>query len=107
MRALPSANAASCGHGSEWALHEINLLGRAATTGSGETNRFFQQPAKSSSGLRGAIGDFFLAELSDEEIIDEEAAAKLDQSLAEPGDDVPLEEVRKRLGKYPQADESW
>lgn len=40
----------------------------------------------------------FLAELSDEEIVDEETLAKLDQSLAEPGDDVPLEEVRKRLG---------
>jgi len=40
----------------------------------------------------------FLAELSDEEIVDAETLAKLDQSLAEPGDDVPLEEVRKRLG---------
>ena len=40
----------------------------------------------------------FLAELGEQEIIDAETAAKLDQSRAEPGDDVPLEEVRRRLG---------
>lgn len=40
----------------------------------------------------------FLAELADEEIIDAETAAKLDRSLAEPGDDLSLEEVRKKLG---------
>ena len=40
----------------------------------------------------------FLTKLSDEEIIDEETAAKLDAALQEPGDDVPLEEVRNRLG---------
>jgi len=40
----------------------------------------------------------FLAELSDEEIVDAETLAKLDESLLEPGHDVPLEEVRKRLG---------
>jgi hypothetical protein len=40
----------------------------------------------------------FLSELADEEIIDAETTAKLDRALAEPGDDLPLEEVRKRLG---------
>jgi hypothetical protein len=40
----------------------------------------------------------FLAELSDNEVIDAETAAKLDMARAEPGDDVPLEEVRRRLG---------
>jgi hypothetical protein len=40
----------------------------------------------------------FLAELADEEIIDAETAAKLDEALAEPGDDLSLEEVRKKLG---------
>ena len=40
----------------------------------------------------------FLAELGEEEILDAETAAKLDQAHAEPGDDVPLEEVRRRLG---------
>lgn len=40
----------------------------------------------------------FLAELGEQEIIDDETAAKLDQARAELGDDVPLEEVRRRLG---------
>jgi hypothetical protein len=40
----------------------------------------------------------FLAELGEEEIVDAETAAKLDQARMEPGDDVPLEEVRRRLG---------
>ena len=40
----------------------------------------------------------FLAELGEEEIIDTETAAKLDQARAEQGGDVPLEEVRRRLG---------
>jgi cell division inhibitor SulA len=40
----------------------------------------------------------FLAELGEEEVIDAETAAKLDLARAEPGDDVPLEEVRRRLG---------
>jgi cell division inhibitor SulA len=40
----------------------------------------------------------FLAELADQEIIDAETAAKLDQALAEPGEDLSLEELRKRLG---------
>ncbi|MDP2998327.1 MAG: hypothetical protein Q8N47_12640 [Bryobacterales bacterium] len=40
----------------------------------------------------------FLAELGEEEIVDAETAAKLDLARAEPGDDVPLEEVRRRLG---------
>jgi hypothetical protein len=40
----------------------------------------------------------FLAELSDEEIVDSETAAKLDLALAEPGDDLPLEKVRRQLG---------
>jgi len=39
----------------------------------------------------------FLAELGEQEIIDAETAAKLDQARAEPGDDVPLEEVRRLL----------
>jgi hypothetical protein len=30
--------------------------------------------------------------------IDAETAAKLDMARAEPGDDIPLEEVRRRLG---------
>jgi cell division inhibitor SulA len=40
----------------------------------------------------------FLAELGEREVIDAETAAKLDMARAEPGDDVPLEEVRRRLG---------
>jgi hypothetical protein len=36
--------------------------------------------------------------LADEEIVDAETLAKLDEALAEAGDDSPLEEVRKRLG---------
>jgi hypothetical protein len=40
----------------------------------------------------------FLAELGEEEIIDAYTAAKLDLARAEPGDDLPLEEVRHRLG---------
>jgi hypothetical protein len=40
----------------------------------------------------------FLAELGEQEIIDPETAAKLDLARTEPGDDVPLEEVRRRLG---------
>jgi hypothetical protein len=40
----------------------------------------------------------FLAELGGQEIIDADTAAKLDLARAEPGDDVPLEEVRRRLG---------
>jgi len=40
----------------------------------------------------------FLAELGEEEIIDTETAVKLDRARAEQGGDVPLEEVRRRLG---------
>ena len=40
----------------------------------------------------------FLAELGDEETIDAETAAKLDAARAEPGEDIPLEEVRRRFG---------
>ena len=40
----------------------------------------------------------FLAELGEQEIIDDETAARLDLARSEPGDDVPLEEVRRRLG---------
>ena len=40
----------------------------------------------------------FLAELSEQEIVDAGTAAKLDLARMEPGDDVPLEEVRHRLG---------
>jgi hypothetical protein len=39
----------------------------------------------------------FLAELGEQEIIDAETAAKLDLARTEPGDDIPLEEVRRRL----------
>jgi hypothetical protein len=39
----------------------------------------------------------FLAELGEEELIDAETAAKLDQACAETGDDIPIEEVRRRL----------
>ena len=39
----------------------------------------------------------FLAELGEQEIIDAETAAKLDSARAESGDDIPLEEVRRRL----------
>jgi cell division inhibitor SulA len=41
----------------------------------------------------------FLAELGEQEIIDVETAAKLDLARVEPGDDAPLEEVRRRLGR--------
>ena len=40
----------------------------------------------------------FLAELADEEIVDAETAARLDLARAESGEDLPLEEVRRRLG---------
>ena len=40
----------------------------------------------------------FLAELGEQEIIDAETAAKLDLARREPGDDIPPEEVRRRLG---------
>jgi len=40
----------------------------------------------------------FLAELGEREIIDAETATKLDLARTEPGGDVPLEEVRRRLG---------
>lgn len=40
----------------------------------------------------------FLAELGEQEIVDAETAAMLDQARAELGDDVPLDEVRRRLG---------
>jgi hypothetical protein len=39
----------------------------------------------------------FLAELGEREIVDADTATKLDAARAEPGDDVPLEEVRRRL----------
>jgi hypothetical protein len=45
------------------------------------------------------VATSFLAELGEEEIVDAETAAKLDLARAEPGDDVPLEEVRRRLGR--------
>ena len=44
------------------------------------------------------VANSFLAELGEQEIIDAETAAKLDLARTEPGDDVPLEEVRRRLG---------
>jgi hypothetical protein len=40
----------------------------------------------------------FLAELGEQEVIDAGTAAKLDLARMEPGDDVPLEEVRRQLG---------
>ncbi|PWU12113.1 MAG: hypothetical protein C5B51_01340 [Terriglobia bacterium] len=40
----------------------------------------------------------FLAEMGDEEVVEPETAAKLDAALSELGEDVPLEEVRRRLG---------
>jgi hypothetical protein len=40
----------------------------------------------------------FLAELGEQEIIDADTAAKLDLARTEPGDDIPLGEVRRRLG---------
>ena len=40
----------------------------------------------------------FLAELGEREIIEAETATKPDLARTEPGDDVPLEEVRRRLG---------
>ena len=40
----------------------------------------------------------FLAELGEREIVDAETAAKLDLARREPGDDIPPEEVRRRLG---------
>jgi hypothetical protein len=47
--------------------------------------------------VRGAIS--LLAELGEEEIADAGTAARLDLARAEPGDDVPLEEVRRRPGR--------
>jgi hypothetical protein len=40
----------------------------------------------------------FLSELGEQEIVDAETAAKLDAGLREAGDDIPLEEVRRRIG---------
>ena len=40
----------------------------------------------------------FLSEMGDEEVIDAETAAKLDAARTEDGNDVPLEEVRRRFG---------
>jgi len=40
----------------------------------------------------------FLAELGDQELLDAETAARLDLARAEPGEDAPLDEVRRRLG---------
>jgi hypothetical protein len=40
----------------------------------------------------------FLAELGEQEIVDAETAAKSDSARMEVGDDIPLEEVRHRLG---------
>ena len=48
------------------------------------------------NGVQVAIS--FLAELGEQEIIDAETAAKLDLARREPGDDIPPEEVRRRLG---------
>ena len=39
----------------------------------------------------------FLTELGEQEIIDAETAAKLDSARTESGDDIPLEDVRRRL----------
>jgi hypothetical protein len=39
----------------------------------------------------------FRSELGGEELIDSDTAAELDMALAELGEDVPLEEVRRRL----------
>jgi hypothetical protein len=39
-----------------------------------------------------------LSELGEQEIIDAETAAKIDLARKEPGEDVPLQEVRRRLG---------
>jgi hypothetical protein len=40
----------------------------------------------------------FLSELSEQEAIDSETAAKLDSARAEAGEDIPVEEVCRRLG---------
>ena len=40
----------------------------------------------------------FLSELGEQQIVDAKTAARLDPARTEPGDDVPLEEVRRRLG---------
>jgi hypothetical protein len=40
----------------------------------------------------------FLSELGEEEVVDPETAAKLDQAREETSEDVPPEEVRRRLG---------
>ena len=38
----------------------------------------------------------FLSELGDEEVIDAETATRLDAVMAEPGDNIPLDELRRR-----------
>lgn len=48
------------------------------------------------AGVQVAIS--FLSELGEQEVVDAETAAKLDMARAEPGDDIPLKEVRRRLG---------
>jgi len=42
----------------------------------------------------------FLSEIGDEEVIDSETTAKLDAACSESGEDVPLEEVRRRGEAY-------
>jgi hypothetical protein len=48
------------------------------------------------AGIQGAIS--FLAELGQQVIIDAGTAARSDAARTEPGGDIPLEEVRRRLG---------
>ena len=43
-----------------------------------------------------ATASVFLSELSEEEVIDPETAARLDAALAEPGENTPLDQLRRR-----------
>ena len=44
----------------------------------------------------------FLAELGEQEIVDADTGTKLDLARTEPGDDIPLEEVRRRSDPRPR-----
>jgi hypothetical protein len=46
---------------------------------------------------QGQVTILFLSELREQEVVDAKTAEKLDLARAEPGDDVLLEEVRRRF----------
>jgi hypothetical protein len=83
----------------------MHMFGPEADVGPRSYNRSMSSDRDRLQSLVDALPDTevqvaisFLAELGEREIIDAETAARLDQARSEPGNDVPLEEVRRRLG---------